>query len=219
MQQDNILYEFVSDSEVSQNEFCFPIDGKMDVSENNANFVPEIVNNKINIEKPKPFNLVSWFPLMVVKNNVDNDTCDLCRNFLFEKCIECSNKKPYDPNIVCKIDYNTNCIHAYHKHCIQGWTKKNNTCPTDMKPWTSCNKKNTSTKDKNSTKTDKEKPKSKAKKELPKLLLNSIKSLYKQKNGATVLPPKDGFKAKDSDMSDTEPKSSKKTDSDDSGDY
>jgi RING-box protein 1 len=101
--------------------------------------IAAILNNESKHEKP--FKLVSWFPVIACRENVADDTCSLCRNFIYEKCILCINIKSYNPNNVCKIDYNTKCAHVYHLHCIQKWNLTNKTCPVDMIEWESSGKK------------------------------------------------------------------------------
>ena len=93
-------------------------------------------NNKEHV-----FELTSWFPVISVKENNDNDLCAICRNFIFEKCLACLKMKPYDPNKVCNLEYNLHCTHSYHMHCIQNWNTTSKTCPNDTIQWESCNKK------------------------------------------------------------------------------
>jgi RING-box protein 1 len=91
-------------------------------------------------KQTKEFELIAWYPILLIKENIDNDTCNLCRNSIFDKCISCSSIIPYEPNGKCEISYNKKCTHSYHAHCIDNWMKTNKNCPVDMEQWQSCNK-------------------------------------------------------------------------------
>ena len=92
-------------------------------------------------DKEHTFELTSWFPVISVKENNDNDLCAICRNFIFEKCLACLKTLPYNPNKTCNLEYNLHCTHLYHAHCIQHWNKTSMTCPNDALQWELCNKK------------------------------------------------------------------------------
>ena len=133
----------------------------------------------------KTFELASWFPVITVKEQGDNDLCTLCRNFVYEKCILCTKDMPYDPNKMCNIEYNLNCDHSYHAHCIQNWTKTNKTCPVDMAVWGVCNKAKSGSCAAAVVKVDKESVEATKKASKPKLA-NKKKSKYVKGVGVLI---------------------------------
>jgi E3 ubiquitin-protein ligase RBX1 len=58
------------------------------------------------------------------------DNCGICKNNLMDRCIECCSSDKDK----CDIVWGT-CDHAYHLHCISGWTKVRSNCPLCNEPW------------------------------------------------------------------------------------
>lgn len=66
--------------------------------------------------------------------DVANQKCQICKIILTEPCPDCVT---HSKNIIdekCKISKGK-CQHAFHYHCINGWLKTSDTCPTDRSPW------------------------------------------------------------------------------------
>jgi RING-box protein 1 len=62
------------------------------------------------------------------------DSCSICKNPLREACIKCqADQETFDQNKCKKVV--GKCNHCYHEHCIEGWVKKQNTCPLDNSDW------------------------------------------------------------------------------------
>jgi len=60
----------------------------------------------------------------------NTDTCGICENILYYKCVSCEDKKYID----CIAIFG-DCNHAFHKHCIDEWIKNNNKCPLCRSKW------------------------------------------------------------------------------------
>ena len=54
----------------------------------------------------------------------------ICHHDINGFCLECEEEhQPNFPRAIWK------CSHTFHKHCLDAWLKKQNTCPIDEKEW------------------------------------------------------------------------------------
>lgn len=78
--------------------------------------------------KPK-IKLIKFMPVCLWSLNTKMENCAICRNHIYDMCIECSFSKKE-----CPISFGV-CGHAFHSHCIQEWLKSKSICPLDTKKW------------------------------------------------------------------------------------
>lgn len=60
-----------------------------------------------------------------------SDNCAICKKNTMDRCIECDS---FDNGRKCTIAWGI-CNHAFHMHCITGWTKTRNACPLCNSEW------------------------------------------------------------------------------------
>jgi RING-box protein 1 len=59
--------------------------------------------------------------------NIHNDTCAICRNYIFESSI--SSKNNQSNSVI------GHCNHAFHYECISSWLHTKNNCPLCNRKW------------------------------------------------------------------------------------
>jgi len=86
--------------------------------------------------KPVEIKILNWEPVAVWTFNASNNECTLCKNKITLKCVECLKI----PNLTNCMVTKGKCGHAYHYHCIDKYTNRNDKnnqqiCPTCFTPW------------------------------------------------------------------------------------
>ena len=71
--------------------------------------------------------LKKFLPVYIVKSDVVEVNCLMCRNQLDEVCNNCRQQRITDPALCPYIS--GKCGHKFHLHCIQGWLKDHTNCP------------------------------------------------------------------------------------------
>lgn len=73
--------------------------------------------------------IISKYILTIpTKNNVLYDKCAICRNYIYNICIDCCFSNPID-NEMCRTR-KLDCYHIFHKYCLNRWLKtKRQNCP------------------------------------------------------------------------------------------
>lgn len=71
--------------------------------------------------------LKKFSPVYIIKSDVIETNCLMCRNPLNEVCNTCKQKRITDP---AQCPFLTGkCGHRFHSHCIDGWVKDHTQCP------------------------------------------------------------------------------------------
>ena len=73
--------------------------------------------------------IIEWNELVSWNWDLVEDFCGFCQSSLDSCCANCSIPGDSCPPIVGK------CGHAFHKHCLEQWLEKQNTCPACRKEW------------------------------------------------------------------------------------
>ena len=80
------------------------------------------------------YKILKWNAVAMWVYDTISDTCSICRNSLREACITCqANQDKFEGQVWKKVI--GKCNHCFHCHCIDEWTKKQNTCPNDVSEW------------------------------------------------------------------------------------
>ena len=66
-------------------------------------------------------------PVYIIKSDVVETNCLICRRPLNEVCNDCKQKRITDTALC--IFVTGKCGHRFHAHCIDGWLKDHNKCP------------------------------------------------------------------------------------------
>lgn len=77
------------------------------------------------------FLITKFSPTYLQKWNCKQETCEICRNNLYDPCMHCDTKGDTDP---CPPTEGQ-CGHIFHAHCIQKWISQNPTCPKCQETW------------------------------------------------------------------------------------
>ena len=82
------------------------------------------------VKSKEVFELRKWQAVAFWSWDVQQDTCAICRNSLYEPSIE--NQANGNPEVV--IAWGV-CNHCFHMECIQRWLKTRNVCPLCNREW------------------------------------------------------------------------------------
>ena len=76
------------------------------------------------------FELKKWNAVAFWSYNVQQDTCAICRNSIYEPSIENQASGVQDINIAWGA-----CNHCFHLECVSRWLKQSDVCPLCQAPW------------------------------------------------------------------------------------
>jgi hypothetical protein len=64
-------------------------------------------------------------------HDIQTDICAICRKKLMDICIYCNENDTDEKCLIVVGD----CGHPFHAHCIDGWVKDHEVCPTCHNTW------------------------------------------------------------------------------------